>query len=321
MFAVRSGSVPGVGSELLVTMFWQERRNYFSLHVSLTTHFFVYCPQDTLVMLAKKLKKNNVAVDVVAFGLESENSEKVEAFHAAVNSNDNSHLVTVPAGTVISDMLYNTPIFSADGEMPFGGMPAGAGADGVDYAELGVDPNMDPELALALRVSMEEERARQAAQLQAAGEAGPSTQPEGAGIQEASAHDGVQNMDEDALLMQALALSMQVWPCLPGGGLRLDLLSLLTPHLVPYINRFYFRAGQRQRSCRTVRHRRRCHGGRGGPRARPGTADVNGGRGRKCCSRAGRQGCQPGKNLPAWSACRSNRSIKARNHDFHEQFY
>ena len=39
---------------------------------------------------------------------------------------------------------------------------AAAAAGGGDF-DFGVDPNLDPELALALRVSMEEERARQEA--------------------------------------------------------------------------------------------------------------------------------------------------------------
>lgn len=82
-------------------------------------------PQDALVKIAKKLKKNNVAVDIVSFGCEEENGEKLEAFHAAVNSNDNSHLVTVPPGTILSDMLFGTPIFMEEGA---GG--GGGGADG-----------------------------------------------------------------------------------------------------------------------------------------------------------------------------------------------
>lgn len=67
--------------------------------------------QDLLVKIAKKLKKNNVAVDVVSFGHEADNEEKLTAFHSAVNSNDNSHLVTVPPGPVLSDVLIGSPIF------------------------------------------------------------------------------------------------------------------------------------------------------------------------------------------------------------------
>ncbi|KAF9956652.1 Inorganic pyrophosphatase, partial [Mortierella alpina] len=45
--------------------------------------------EKTLVKLAKKLKKNNIAVDIVNFGEEAENTTKLEAFVAAVNNNDN----------------------------------------------------------------------------------------------------------------------------------------------------------------------------------------------------------------------------------------
>ena len=67
--------------------------------------------QAKLVRIAKKLKKNNVAVDIVSFGSDDENAEKLDAFLAAVNSGDNSHLVTVPAGTVLADSLFGSPVF------------------------------------------------------------------------------------------------------------------------------------------------------------------------------------------------------------------
>ncbi|PSC70513.1 26S proteasome non-ATPase regulatory subunit 4-like protein [Micractinium conductrix] len=184
--------------------------------------------KDSLVKIAKKLKKNNVAVDIVSFGCEEENGEKLEAFHAAVNSNGNSHLVTVPPGTILSDMLFSTPIFMEEGSGGGGAAAAEGGApaprsnvvDGFDYGELGVDPTLDPELALALRVSMEEERARQAAAAvaaqQAGGEGGAAAEG-AAGEAAAGAAAGgeaegmaIDAMDEDALLQQALALSMQV---------------------------------------------------------------------------------------------------------------
>jgi 26S proteasome regulatory subunit N10 len=42
-----------------------------------------------LVKLGKRLKKNNVACDIVNFGEESENEEKLKEFTDAVNSQDN----------------------------------------------------------------------------------------------------------------------------------------------------------------------------------------------------------------------------------------
>ncbi|KDD74178.1 hypothetical protein H632_c1509p1 [Helicosporidium sp. ATCC 50920] len=106
--------------------------------------------QEALVKIAKRLKKNNVAVDVVSFGSEEENADKLVAFQAAVNSNDNSHLVTVPPGTILSDQLFSTPIFMEEGA-DAGGPSASEAVrshivDGFDYGELGVDPALDPEL-------------------------------------------------------------------------------------------------------------------------------------------------------------------------------
>ena len=64
-----------------------------------------------LTSVGKKLRKCNVAVDVVSFGDVDENAEKLDAFMSAVNKNNNSHLVTVPAGSNLADVLLSTPIF------------------------------------------------------------------------------------------------------------------------------------------------------------------------------------------------------------------
>jgi len=61
----------------------------------------------------------------------------------------------VPPGPVLSDVLIGSPIFQGEGG-EFGG--GGGGAEGGLPHEFGVDPNMDPELALALRVGLDEER-------------------------------------------------------------------------------------------------------------------------------------------------------------------
>ncbi|KAH9694738.1 26S proteasome non-ATPase regulatory subunit 4-like [Citrus sinensis] len=118
-------------------------------------------------MIGKKLKKNSVAIDIVNFGEDDDGKpEKLEALLAAVNNNDSSHLVHVPTGpNALSDVLISSPVFTADGEggSGFAAAAAAAAAGGVSDFDFGVDPNIDPELALALRVSMEEERARQEA--------------------------------------------------------------------------------------------------------------------------------------------------------------
>lgn len=114
-----------------------------------------------LVKLAKKMKKNNVAVDFINFGEETENTEKLEKFIEGVNSGDNSHLVTIPPGPhLLSDVLTSSPIVNEDGDYGMGGGDAGA-SGAADMFEFGVDPSADPELALALRMSMEDEKQRQ----------------------------------------------------------------------------------------------------------------------------------------------------------------
>ena len=175
-----------------------------------------------LVKLGKKLKKNSVAVDIVNFGEEAENTPKLEALLNAVNSDDNSHLVTVPPGPhVLSDILLSSPIIQGDNEGGGGGggggMPTGAGGGNEGFAEFGVDPTLDPEFAWALRVSMEEERQRQANEAaKAAEEGGGAAATSDAPMGEAAAATGEggtaegasAELDEAALLEQALAMSM-----------------------------------------------------------------------------------------------------------------
>jgi 26S proteasome regulatory subunit N10 len=102
--------------------------------------------EKSLVKLAKKLKKNNVAVDIVNFGEEAENTSRLEAFINNVNNSDNSHLVTIPPGPhLLSDMLISTPIIAGEDGGAAGNF--GAGGSGGDF-EFGIDPSLDPELAL-----------------------------------------------------------------------------------------------------------------------------------------------------------------------------
>ncbi|OQE36978.1 hypothetical protein PENCOP_c011G06068 [Penicillium coprophilum] len=115
--------------------------------------------EKTLVKLAKKMKKNNVSIDVIAFGdLESDQTKKLEAFVENVKSGDGSHLAIIPPGPhLLSDQLQLTPILAGeDAEISGGGGEGEAGGFGFDDAA-----ENDPELAFALRLSMEDEKNRQ----------------------------------------------------------------------------------------------------------------------------------------------------------------
>lgn len=121
-------------------------------------------PEDekTLVKLAKKMKKNNVSIDFVAFGeLDDDVTKKLEAFNENVKGGDGSHLAIIPPGPgLLSDQLVTSPILNGDGSTGAGGVGGGESGGDTGNFEFGIDPSIDPELALALRMSMEEEKAR-----------------------------------------------------------------------------------------------------------------------------------------------------------------
>jgi len=148
-----------------------------------------------IVKLAKKLKKEKVNVDVINFGEQNINSDKLKNFINAINGKEGtgSNLVTVPPGPMLSDALMSSSIVV--GEDGTGAVPGG-----MSGFEFGIDPNEDPELALALRVSMEEQRAKQ--------------EDEARKVAESSREEIktpiVEESPEEVLLKKALELSMQV---------------------------------------------------------------------------------------------------------------
>ncbi|GAB0094599.1 26S proteasome non-ATPase regulatory subunit 4 [Sergentomyia squamirostris] len=156
-----------------------------------------------LVKLAKRLKKEKVNVDIVSFGDHSSNNDILNAFIIALNGKDGtgSHLVSVPRGSVLSEALISSPIIQ--GEDGLGG--AGLGGAGFEF---GVDPNEDPELALALRVSMEEQRQRQEEEQRRAMAADAAANPS-AGTGGPEALPGDEPHSEETLLQRALALSTE----------------------------------------------------------------------------------------------------------------
>jgi len=122
-------------------------------------------PEDdkTLIKLAKKMRKSGVSIDFVAFGeLDDDTTKKLTAFNENVKATggEGSHIAIIPPGPgLLSDQLVTSPILNGDGSAPGGGADGGAGG-GSEAFEFGIDPSVDPELALALRMSMEEEKAR-----------------------------------------------------------------------------------------------------------------------------------------------------------------
>lgn len=151
------------------------------------------------------LKKNAVSIDVINFA-HPDNVSRCQSLVASANQgqeeNPTSHFMNVEPGCHMTDVILTSPICQIE---DFGGSAmAGGGAGGMNDP-LNIDPNMDPELAEAIRLSMAEINAAPV----------PEAQPEpapAAGVQPGlQANDDDDNMyddaDEDKTLQEALALS------------------------------------------------------------------------------------------------------------------
>jgi len=142
-----------------------------------------------LIKLCKRLKKEKVNVDIINFGEEEANSGILNELVNTINGKEgsSSHLVSIAAPANLSDALFSSSIFqSEDGSS----LPAGFGP-GYQY---GMED--DPELAMALRISMEETRLKQEADAKKAS-------GEGMDIETNQGFSG-----EDDLMKQALSLSL-----------------------------------------------------------------------------------------------------------------
>ena len=120
--------------------------------------------EKSVVKLAKRMKKNNISIDVIAFGdLSDDTTKKLQMFNENIKGGEGSHLEIIPPGpNLLSDSILATPILAAGGVGGSGGAGgAGEGVDGTNQFEFSVNPSLDDQLALALRLSYEEEKARQ----------------------------------------------------------------------------------------------------------------------------------------------------------------
>jgi len=171
----------------------------------------VECDEKEMIKLAKKLKKEKVNIDIVNFGEDECNGDILSKFISTINGKEGtgSHLVTIPPGPHLSDALVTSPV--VQGEEGSGGVGGSSGF------EFGVNPDEDPELALALRVSMEEQRARQQ------GEVVEVTTPGESKEEESS---------EEALLQRALAMSMDTEE--KAGNKEPDLASMSEEEQIAY---------------------------------------------------------------------------------------
>lgn len=171
-----------------------------------------------LEKLGKILKKNNVSIDIISFGEILVNRERLQALVNAANNDNTSNFVEVAAPTNLTDALMSSPIVLGEGASSRVDADGFAGpiADTSGF-EFGIDPNADPELYMALRMSMEEERNRQMRLEGNSGGNSSSTEPVNQiqGQSTTNHFDSIPTINEinamevDDELRQALLLSIQ----------------------------------------------------------------------------------------------------------------
>lgn len=176
---------------------------------------------ETLTKVGKQLKKNGVSVDIVSIGEYEENEQKLKDFMEALtggNDASSSHLVHVPPGMSPTDVVMSSPIMQDSPHLAgFGGGAAGGGggAGGGSNDFGGIDPSLDPELALALRLSAEESRAQQETSTRSVIDESRGQMSEAVG-----AFD-----EEEELMRQALEMSLREF----GGSSSNDIESSSAP--------------------------------------------------------------------------------------------
>ncbi|VDK50653.1 unnamed protein product [Anisakis simplex] len=179
-----------------------------------------------LTKLAKKLKKEKVQVDVVCFGeADSENSEIMGQFVETLNGREGSNgsnLVVVSSGCTLTEALLSSPVCRGED-----GAAAPVVTTGGGGFEFGIDPEDDPDLALALRVSLEEQRQRQQQEAVTGGGGGAAETTDTTQQPMDTSAPDIMTMDPGAMteeqqLEWALRMSMQEGSGASAGAAGMD---------------------------------------------------------------------------------------------------
>uniref|UniRef100_A0A224YQ29 26s proteasome regulatory complex subunit n=1 Tax=Rhipicephalus zambeziensis TaxID=60191 RepID=A0A224YQ29_9ACAR len=169
--------------------------------------------------VACHLKKEQVNVDIVNFGEYGENMGKLSSFISILNGDGtgSSHMVTVPAGNILSKVVAGTAIVQ--------------GEDSRSAINFNLDfHDDDPAFLLALRVSLEEQRLRHCQDYEARQEMAVSTDTTPAASGTASATSPA---EEQELLEQPLYMETEPDDFGAAGGFT-DYRTMTYDELVAY---------------------------------------------------------------------------------------
>jgi len=205
--------------------------------------------KETIERAGAKLKKESVSIDIVYMGDNARDEELLMALYNKANNADNSsHFLRVPPGGNVMHAVSSSPILvESDGRSGFAAeasMGSAQAAAALRSGELGTadeldfDPAADPEFAMAVLRSRQDELERQqrvaaaesgaAAAAPSDGDAAPHAAPTASGeaaatAAAAAAAEGDTAMDEDDdLMQQAMAMSQGYDPEFYSGNAGMD---------------------------------------------------------------------------------------------------
>ena len=105
--------------------------------------------------VARYLRKNNVAVDIVSFGHVDENRELLNELLKVVKNENNSSIIEVPVGGYLMDSLCNSPILGSEQMMNDYGINTNNNNQNINQQGVGMS-DFERELNLAMQLSIEE---------------------------------------------------------------------------------------------------------------------------------------------------------------------
>ena len=108
---------------------------------------------ENLILIGKKLKKYNVAVDIISFCHVEENREALNAFLKEVNNSNNSSILEVPLGSYIMDALLSSSIMGGDGMNQAMGVEP---SQGNMQQNMGGISQFERDMNLAMQMSLQE---------------------------------------------------------------------------------------------------------------------------------------------------------------------
>jgi 26S proteasome regulatory subunit N10 len=167
---------------------------------------------EEMVQLGKKLKKYNIAIDIISFGHVDDNREILTQFLNQVNNANNSSILEVPVGFYIMDSLFTSPIMAEGGyegmedtgnvgnvgNVPSNNVP-------VNQGNAGGMSQFERDINMAIQQSLEDDKKR----AQQGGEQGQGTTTNTGNNQDNVEMKQIDEENEEDLLEQAKLLSIK----------------------------------------------------------------------------------------------------------------